>query len=155
MTVLSRSAAETRRLGARLGAAARAGDTFLLDGGFGVGKTVLVQGMAEGLGVETNITSPSFVMMTEHRGRLMLHHMDLYRLERRDPDLESAIEELMDAGGVLAIEWPGLLPPDLAADTHLIRLGWVDENVRQIEVSSDDPRVIEAARVEATEARAD
>jgi tRNA threonylcarbamoyladenosine biosynthesis protein TsaE len=155
VTILSHSAGETRRLGAQLGAAARAGDTFLLEGGFGVGKTVLVQGIAEGLGVGTNITSPSFVMMTEHRGRLTLHHVDLYRLEKRDPDLEGAIEELMDAGGVLAIEWPGLLPPDLVADTHVIRFSRLGENDRQIEVSSGDRSVLEAVRAAAVELRVD
>src|SRR5690349_5490741 len=63
---------QTRALGERLGAAAQAGDVFLLDGEFGSGKTVLVQGLALGLGVATPVGSPSFVIINEHVGRLRL-----------------------------------------------------------------------------------
>ena len=87
------------------------GDVLLLEGAFGVGKTVLVQGLAAGLGVEGPVTSPSFVLMVQHRGRLPLSHIDLYRLDGRlDDEMLDALADAMDAGGVCAVEWPEALP---------------------------------------------
>ncbi|MDP8922902.1 MAG: tRNA (adenosine(37)-N6)-threonylcarbamoyltransferase complex ATPase subunit type 1 TsaE, partial [Chloroflexota bacterium] len=83
---------ETRRLGAAIGDVAAPGDVLLLEGAFGVGKTALVQGLAAGLGVEGYVSSPSFIMINEHHGRLRLYHIDLYRLEGRfDPETLDAL----------------------------------------------------------------
>src|SRR5260370_12374271 len=71
-----------RALGEALGRAARAGDRFLLEGPFGAGKTTFVQGLAEGLDVPTPVSSPSFVIENQYRGRLMLYHLALYPLDR-------------------------------------------------------------------------
>ena len=74
-----------------------------LFGGEGVGKTVLVQGLAAGLGVAEEITSPSFVLMVEHHGRLTLYHVDLYRLDGRlDDELLDNLADYQEAGGVCA-----------------------------------------------------
>src|SRR6185295_3252586 len=97
------------------------GDVFLLKGAFGVGKTVLVQGLAAGLGVEGAVTSPSFVLMVQHRGRLPLYHVDLYRLDGRlDDEMLDTLEDADDGGGVCAIEWPEALPQDLKRGTTSI-----------------------------------
>ena len=116
---------QTRALGARLGAVAEAGDLLLLEGDFGSGKTVLVQGLASGLGVQTSVGSPSFVIINEHAGRLRLYHVDLYRAKRLDPELEETVADVIEAGGVTTIEWPRLLPPDLRAGggVHADRVG--------------------------------
>ena len=66
------TAGRMRALGRALGRAARPGDRFLLEGPFGAGKTTFVQGLAEGLEVPTPISSPSFVIESRHRGRLVL-----------------------------------------------------------------------------------
>ena len=76
-----------RALGRALGKAATSGDRFLLEGPFGAGKTTFVQGLAEGLDVKTPVGSPSFVLETQYRGRLILYHVDLYRLARIEPEL--------------------------------------------------------------------
>ena len=111
LVVRTRSAEETRRGGRALGEAARPGDGLLLEGSFGVGKTVLVQGLAAGLGVAEEITSPSFVLMVEHHGRLPLYHVDLYRLDGRlDDELLENLADYQEAGGVCAIEWPEAMP---------------------------------------------
>ena len=83
------SAQETHALGARLGRSARPGEVFALSGELGAGKTCFIQGLAEGLGIEGQVQSPTFVLVAEHRGRLPLYHVDLYRTaslaEKRGP----------------------------------------------------------------------
>jgi tRNA threonylcarbamoyladenosine biosynthesis protein TsaE len=148
LVVRTGSADETRRIGRALGEAARPGDVLLLEGSFGVGKTVLVQGLAAGLGVVEAITSPSFVLMVEHHGRLPLYHVDLYRLDGRlDHELLDNLADYQDAGGVSAIEWPDALPPELRAGATTIRLTAPDETTREIVVESPDERLVSAVRV--------
>ena len=99
----------TRALGARLGAALRAGDLVVLSGPLGAGKTTLVQGLGAALGVRGAVTSPTFVLARSHRGPLPLVHVDAYRLRDApdlgpgllaDLDLDEALEE-----GVIVVEW--------------------------------------------------
>jgi tRNA threonylcarbamoyladenosine biosynthesis protein TsaE len=147
LTVRSESPEQTRRLGAALGRAARAGDVLLLDGPFGAGKTVLVQGLAHGLDVPTPVGSPSFIMVNEHRGRLPLYHVDLYRLETGlDPEMLDTLEELVDSGGVCAIEWPGALPPPLRTDATALRFVPSAGTTRDIEVDTSAAHLEAAAR---------
>lgn len=147
ITVRTTSVDETRRLGAALGAATQPGDVLLLDGEFGVGKTVFVQGLAAGLGVQEPVSSPSFVLMVQHRGRLPLYHVDLYRLDGRlDDEMLDALEDAEGAGGVCAIEWPGALPDDLRRQATLLRIATLDETTREITIESPSPRLIAAAR---------
>ena len=147
LTVRSTSPDETRRLGSAIGRVAAPGDVLLLEGSFGVGKTALVQGVAAGLGVEGHVSSPSFIMINEHRGRLRLYHIDLYRLEHRlDPETLDALEEAFGAGGVAAVEWPSLLPPDLRAGATVVTIEPVDETTRVIRVVTPSERLADALR---------
>ena len=147
LTFRSTSPDETRRLGAAIGAVAAPGDVLLLEGSFGVGKTALVQGLAAGLGVEGYVSSPSFIMLNEHRGRLRLYHIDLYRLEDGlDPETLDALEEAFDAGGVAAVEWPDLLPPELRAGSTVVAIEPVDEMTRDIRVATPSDRLADAVR---------
>ncbi len=111
----SRSPAETRRIGARLGRLLRAGDVLLLQGELGSGKTMLTQGIGQGLKVREPVKSSSFVLMNEYHGRLTLYHADLYRLNDPSEVADLALEEVA-APGVLAVEWPERawreLPPE-------------------------------------------
>jgi len=103
---------DTRRLGCELAALLRAGDLVVLVGRLGAGKTVLVKGVGDGLGVAGEITSPTFVIARVHRpdpargGQLPLVHVDAYRLggiaEVDDLDLDAALED-----SVTVVEWGG------------------------------------------------
>jgi tRNA threonylcarbamoyladenosine biosynthesis protein TsaE len=147
LLVRSTSADETRRIGRALGEAARPGDVLLLEGAFGVGKTVLVQGLASGLGVEGSVTSPSFVLMVEHRGRLPLFHVDLYRLDGRlDDEMLDALADAEDAGGVCAIEWPEALPADLRHGTTAVRITALDDVTREIAIQTASLHLIAAVQ---------
>lgn len=142
--VVTRGPEETRALGVRLGQVAEAGDVFLLEGEFGAGKTVMVQGLAQGLGVATFVSSPSFVIVNQHQGRLTLYHVDLYRIEQHDPEIEATVADLLDAGGVVAIEWPRLLIPELRAEATVVRFSRRDEQQRVLEVETPVARVARA-----------
>jgi tRNA threonylcarbamoyladenosine biosynthesis protein TsaE len=147
VALVTHSAEETRRIGRALGEAARPGDILLLEGAFGVGKTVLVQGLALGLGVTEAITSPSFVLMVEHRGRLPLFHVDLYRLDGRlDDEMLDSLADYQDAGGVCAIEWPEALPADLRLGATTIHLSALDESSREVTIEAPDGRLTSAAQ---------
>ena len=135
----------TRGLGRRLGEVAEAGDAFLLEGEFGSGKTVLVQGLAEGLGVETFVASPSFVIVNQHQGRLPLQHVDLYRVEHLDPELEDTVADALAAGGVTAIEWPQLLPESLRRGGTVIHLSLGEGEERMIVLQTSHERLAWAA----------
>ncbi len=138
------SPAETVELGRRLGAAAVAGDVLLLDGPFGAGKTHLVQGIAQGLGVSGAVTSPSFILANEYAGRLPLYHLDLFRLEGLDAATIETLEEYFYGDGVCAVEWPALLPASLRAGASELVFRLTGENTREIEARLVAPRLAEA-----------
>ena len=145
------TAERMRELGAALGQVAQAGDWFLLEGPFGAGKTTFVQGLAHGLGVETPVSSPSFVLETQHRGRLPLYHVDLYRVERLDAELLEALEDhLYAADGVTAVEWSDRLPAELRAGATVriqVRFGLpAAEGAREVSLASEVERLLAAAR---------
>ena len=113
--LVTRSPRETRRLARALGEATGAGLLVCLRGGLGVGKTVFVQGLAAGLRVAEPVTSPSFVLVQPYTGRMPLYHVDLFRLDAAAAR-GLGLEEMLDAGGVLAIEWAERMPPELGQE---------------------------------------
>lgn len=104
-TLRTTSVDETRSLAAALAPALRDGDLVLLTGDLGAGKTAFVQGLARGLQVADRVTSPTFTIMQHHEGRLALHHVDAYRLDSVLEVFELALPEVLDDGGVMAVEW--------------------------------------------------
>jgi tRNA threonylcarbamoyladenosine biosynthesis protein TsaE len=143
--VLVSSPERMRALGRALGSTAQAGDRFMLEGPFGAGKTTLVQGLAEGLGVSTPVGSPSFVIESQYRGRLVLYHIDLYRLERIEPELLESLEEHLYGDGVSAVEWAERLPAELGEGATWMRFVEVDNGGRRVAVSTPDERLATAA----------
>jgi tRNA threonylcarbamoyladenosine biosynthesis protein TsaE len=116
----------TRSLGVTLGQSLSAGSVILLEGDLGAGKTTLVQGIGEGLGIEDAIVSPTFTLINEYpEGRLPLYHLDLYRLEPAEVEalnLESYWEGVEFPLGIVAIEWAERMPylPPSYLRLHLI-----------------------------------
>ena len=105
---------ETRAIGRALAAELEPDGALLVQGELGAGKTVLIQGLAAGLGLDpTAVLSPTFTLLAEHRGgRGVLRHFDLYRLEPAEV-VAAGFEELLLGGGVKAVEWPERLPFEL------------------------------------------
>src|SRR5580704_1784787 len=126
---------ETLGFGERLACELQPGDVIALSGDLGAGKTALVKGIARGLGITQDVTSPTFTLVHEYiGGRLPLFHIDLYRLSNVEQALAIGIEDYLSGTGVTTIEWAekaeSLLPPD-AARIHITSLS---ENTRRIEV---------------------
>src|SRR5438046_644527 len=105
-TFISRSPEDTQRLGETWGRSARAGLVIGLTGDLGAGKTELVKGLARGLGVKTQVHSPTFALIHEYTdGRLPLFHVDLYRIEFASQVLGAGLEEYFyNPAGVTVIE---------------------------------------------------
>jgi tRNA threonylcarbamoyladenosine biosynthesis protein TsaE len=104
--LLARSESETEAAAQGLAVGFLGGEVVLLTGELGAGKTSFVRGLARGLGADpTEVSSPTFVLLTSYPGRLKLHHADLYRLRGDGDESELGLEELPGSGGVLAIEW--------------------------------------------------
>ena len=137
---VSRGPGETRRLGARLGRLLRPGDTVLLSGDLGAGKTVFVQGIARGMGFEGSVSSKSFVLMGEYQGRdCKLYHADLYRLEAPEQAEELALEEYC-AEGVLVAEWPERAMRVFAPERLRVRFEVTGERSRRLTVEAEGER---------------
>ncbi len=105
LRIQTNSPEETQRLGEVIGRSAQPGDIYLLTGILGAGKTCLTQGIAQGLGVGGHVRSPTFVLMTRYRGRLTLHHVDLYRIEGSLEAWDLGLEEQLGDDGVCVVEW--------------------------------------------------
>jgi tRNA threonylcarbamoyladenosine biosynthesis protein TsaE len=136
MIATTASETETAAVGRDLAQSLRPGDTVLLHGELGAGKTAFVRGLAEGLGVPPgDVSSPTFTLIQEYRGgRLPLFHVDLYRLDDPREIDDLGLEEIA-AGGVVAIEWAEKLrqPP---AEAIAVRITHGDGDSRTIQIGS-------------------
>lgn len=123
--------AETMAVGRRLASLLRPGDVVLIEGDLGAGKTTFIAGVAEGLGVDEEITSPTFILARTYSGLVPLTHADVYRMdtlgEVADLDL---IEEAAD--GVLMVEWGTAVEQSMPASRLVVHL----------EVSGQDTRIL-------------
>ncbi len=105
-TRISHSPVETQALGEAWGREAQGGLVIGLCGDLGVGKTQLVKGLARGLGISARVQSPTFALVNVYAGgRLMLFHLDLYRLETAEQVFAAGLEEYLEPDGVTVIEW--------------------------------------------------
>jgi len=131
---------ETFDLGVRIGEKLSGGEIVLLDGPLGAGKTVFVKGVARALGLDDeDITSPSFTLVNVHKGRLLLYHIDLYRLDEGATAAHAVdLDELLtDEDAVVIIEWGerlGAYP--LPANTWRIGISGDGDDPRKISVLS-------------------
>lgn len=140
------SAKNTRQLGKAIGMRLVPGSVILLSGNMGSGKTVLVQGLADGMGVspEFYITSPTYTLINEYPARFPFFHADLFRL-KESTDLEDiGLIEYFNPPNVVAIEWPEKLhPSELPADYCQITLTVKEEFIRTIHIIAYGHRMID------------
>jgi tRNA threonylcarbamoyladenosine biosynthesis protein TsaE len=119
---------ETRAVACSLGALLEPGDVILLAGPLGAGKTEFAKGVAEGLGVEDRVVSPTFTLAREYQGRLRMIHVDVYRLDAEQEVLDLGLEDFPE--GVLLVEWGDVARGLFPADHLEVRLdpGHLDEH---------------------------
>jgi tRNA threonylcarbamoyladenosine biosynthesis protein TsaE len=139
VTVTCPSADATRALAARIARCATPGTVIALSGDLGAGKTCFIQGLAAGLGVDGPVTSPTFVMIAEHAGRLPLYHVDLYRTETLGEIRALGLAELMGGEGLTAIEWAERAEPLLPARAVRVRIQGAGDEPRTVEIEGAPP----------------
>jgi tRNA threonylcarbamoyladenosine biosynthesis protein TsaE len=135
-TILTNSEEETSAAGERLAPRLRAGDVLLLHGDLGAGKTAFVRGLARGLGASPEeVSSPTFTIIQEYRGRVTLQHVDLYRLRPAEA-ADLGLDEL-NVDAIVAVEWAERWP-DRPQHAWEIRFEHEGGDRRRIEVSSPE-----------------
>ncbi len=123
MTIETNKAGETFDVGFKMGSEAGKGQVVCLSGELGVGKTVFVQGFAQGLGIHEPICSPTFTIIQEYQeGRLPLYHFDVYRLGSEEEMEEIGYEEYFYGDGVCLVEWGDLFPDLFPNDTIYVKI---------------------------------
>ncbi len=110
---------------------------ILLTGDLGAGKTVFVKGLAEGLKIDFDITSPTFNLINEYKGNPGLIHMDFYRIDRKEELIQLGLEEYLEMENVKAIEWPQLVFDYLEDDFIFIKIISLDKNKREITINAE------------------
>jgi tRNA threonylcarbamoyladenosine biosynthesis protein TsaE len=118
LVALAPGAGDMKRLGGVLASLLRPGDTVLLGGDLGAGKTTFTQGLAAALGVSGPVTSPTFVLLHSYRTSAGwdLLHADVWRLEQLQEVIDLAIPELLEEGAAAVVEWGEMAAPALAPD---------------------------------------
>ncbi len=133
------SVEETMALGQRLGGMLKPGDVVALYGGLGAGKTVFVKGIASGLGIFDEITSPTFTLMRQYQAAHTLCHFDLYRIEDEQELEHIGFFDYVGGDCICVVEWAGHAP-SLRSDISV-----------HIDGSGDDERIIEISHKEDTD----
>ena len=147
LKIISQSETETLNLGVRLARLLKPGGTVCLFGGLGAGKTILVKGMARGLGInKDSVISPSFVLIREYlpvgqaNSRIPLYHLDLFRLTNPKDILNLGYEEYLYAQGICAIEWAERLSSLLPAEFLRVELEIKGKTKRVIKLIANGKR---------------
>lgn len=139
----------TIELGRTLGSLLREGDVLILTGDLGAGKTQLTKGIAAGMGIDDDVTSPTFNILMVYEGPDMpLYHFDLYRLEHEDQLEDTGLYDLLGGDGVCVIEWGEQFAEQIGPDRLDVYLSRLDDEAA---AGEEPPREI---RLEAHGARA-
>ena len=150
LTINSRSEEETVSIGIAVGAVLQSRDVVLLSGELGAGKTRFVEGMTRGIGSSAETRSPTFVLVNEYFGRIMLAHCDLYRLSGPEEIGELGLDDYLERGAALAAEWPIRARGEFPQEALEIHLGFgeaPDDRVLTATAIGDSAnRLLEAMR---------
>ena len=140
MIYQSTSVEQTEAIAAELAARLVGGEVIAMQGDLGAGKTQFVRGLVRGLGGEPrSVSSPTFVLLNVYDGgRLTVFHLDAYRIGGADDFEAIGFAELLEQGGVVAVEWPERVEALLPARLLRVRIVATDESVRQIEIEVPD-----------------
>jgi tRNA threonylcarbamoyladenosine biosynthesis protein TsaE len=132
--VVTASAEETEAAGERLGRRLQPGAVVALTGELGAGKTCFVQGLVRGLGASVRATSPTFVLVNQYRGRVLVHHVDAYRTDSMTELMDLGLLDLMGGDDVTLIEWADKLEPLLPPDAIRVHIAGVGDEPRTITI---------------------
>jgi len=136
--VRTKSTEETLQFSKKLAQKLQPGDVITLEGDLGAGKTTFTKGLAVGLDITKNVSSPTFTIIKEYNGRLPLYHMDVYRLEDSYEDL--GFDEYFEGQGVTVVEWAHLIEDQLPNELLQIKITHGEENSRILSITPKGKR---------------
>ena len=129
----SESVSMTEEYGRMLAGQLKGGTVLALYGGMGMGKTALVRGIAAGLGLSAEVSSPTFALVHDYGGNPPLVHFDMYRVTGWDDLYTTGFFDYLDMGAILVVEWSENIESALPEDTIRLRISRVDDTTRWIE----------------------
>ncbi len=130
---ISDSVEMTEKYGEKLADELKAGTVVAMFGGMGMGKTQLVRGIARGLGLDAEVSSPTFALVHDYGGDPPLVHFDMYRINGWEDLYSTGFFDYQEAGAILAVEWSENIENALPADAIRLYFTRVDDTTRQIE----------------------
>lgn len=134
MIIYTNSTEETEKAGARLASSLRPGSVVAMFGDLGAGKTAFVRGIANGLGIESRVSSPTFTIVNEYLGPTSLFHFDMYRIKDSDELFDIGWEDYLERGGICAVEWSENIADAIPEDAVRVTICKTDETGRKIEI---------------------
>jgi len=144
--IISHSADQTRRLGMRLGKLLQPDDVICLSGDMGAGKTVFAAGVGAGWGSKLRLTSPTFNLVHEHTREAdsqRLYHLDCYRLNGLQEAASIGLDDILDAGGVVLLEWPENIADALPAERVWVELRVLEQTRRNLILEGSGQRALD------------
>lgn len=133
-TFISRSEAETEKIGEQFAKNLADGTVVAMYGDLGAGKTAFVRGMARGMGLTCRVSSPTFTIVNEYEGQRELIHFDMYRLNDADELFEIGWEDYLARGAVCAVEWSEKIEDAFFGDETVLRIEKLGDNERKITI---------------------
>lgn len=138
MVFETHSETDTMAFASRLAPMLAPGDTVLLTGDLGAGKSVLARGIARGMGITGPMPSPTFTLMVPYEaGGRKLYHYDLYRLSDPDEYYAAGLDEFVGGDGVALVEWPQMAELDVAPALNITLTRGAEDDARRIEIEND------------------
>jgi tRNA threonylcarbamoyladenosine biosynthesis protein TsaE len=138
-SALSSSPEETINLGKYLATLLHPGSVVALRGGLGAGKTWLTKGIALGLGITEEVTSPTYTIISQYEGRISLNHIDAYRLQGDDDFASLGADDLLYGAGVTVIEWSERIPNSIPDHALTIEISILEDDRRRIGIKEAAP----------------
>ena len=136
---VSHSTQETEDFAAQIAAKLRPGDLIACRGGMGVGKTAFARGLARGLGLRDEVSSPTFALVQEYtHGNIPLYHFDMYRVSSFDELYSTGFFDYLDQQGILLIEWSENIEHALPENAILLTIRRVDDDIRELTLEGGD-----------------
>lgn len=137
--ITTRSPEETIAFAEKIGMLLRGGDIIAYRGGLGAGKTTFTRGLAVGMGLPDEVSSPTFALVNEYRGKeLTLYHFDMYRILNAESLETTGFYDYISEDAVIVCEWSENIADCLPENVITVTLEAVGENVRKITVEGDD-----------------
>ena len=138
---ISKGVSDTENIAERLGKAVSSGDVIAYFGGLGMGKTAFTRGLAKGMGITADVSSPTFAIVNDYGGNPPLVHFDMYKVESWDDLYSSGFFDYLDMGAVLAVEWSENIENALPENTIRVTIeqgGLPEERIITIEGINDE-----------------